>query len=191
MKKGIGIILFVLALCSPVQADYIQRLFMGEHEAALKEMRPLAMKGNAKAQYDYALMFETGLVVIQDQAEAAKWYKKSAAQGYPYAQNNLGVMYEEGRGVERDYAKAADLFRQAARQGLTKSQYSLGRMYAEGRGVNKDPVQAYLWLTLAEADKAPSDAKKQRDKLVEKMTAAQIDAAQKLVREFKPIQTTK
>ncbi|MEN6472495.1 MAG: tetratricopeptide repeat protein [Syntrophaceae bacterium] len=191
MKKGLGSILFVLALFSPVQADYMQSLLKGDHQAALEEMRSLAVKGDAKAQYDYALMFETGLVVNQNQAEAAKWYKKSAAQGYPYAENNLGVMYEEGRGVERDYAKAVDWYRQAARRGLTKAQYSLGRMYAEGRGVNKDPVQAYVWLSLAESDKELTEAKEQRDKLAKRMTAAQMDQARKLINGFKPTKTAK
>lgn len=191
MKTYLGIVLFVLVLCSPIQADYMQSLLKGDHQAALEEMRPLAVKGDAKAQYDYALMFENGVVVNQNQIEAAKWYMKSAAQGYPYAQNNLGVMYEEGRGVERDYAKAADWFRRAARQGLTKAQYSLGKLYADGRGVKKDPVQAYLWLSLAVSDAELTEAKDHRDKLAEKMTAAQMDQARKLVQGFKPTKTAK
>jgi len=191
MKTYMGIVFFVLVLCSPIQADYMELLFKGDHEAALQQMRPLAEKGDAKAQYDYALMFENGVVVNQNQIEAAKWYKKSAAQGYPYAQNNLAVMYEEGRGVERDYAKAADWFRRAARQGLTKAQYSLGRLYAEGRGVNKDFVQAYLWLSLAVSDAELTEAKEHRDKLARKMTAAQMNQARKLVQGFKPAKAAK
>lgn len=186
MKPFMGVVVLVLALCLPVRADYMELLLKGDHQAALEEMRPLAEKGEAKAQYDYALMFEIGLVVNQNQAEAARWYMKSAAQGYPYAQNNLGVMYEEGRGVERDDAKAADLFRQAARKGLAKAQFSLGRMYAEGRGLIGDPVQAYLWLSLAAADEDLKDAKKLRDNLAREMTPAQIAQARKLVRGFKP-----
>jgi len=179
-------VLSVLVLCAPVRADYMESLLKGEHQAAVEEMRPLAEKGDAKAQYDYALMFETGLVVNHDQAEAARWYMKSAAQGYPYAQNNLGVMYEEGRGVARDLAKAADLFKKAADQGLTKAQYSLGLLYAEGRGVKKDLVEAYRWLSLAAADEDLKDAKDLRDDLAKKMSPSQIAQAQKLVRGFKP-----
>jgi len=187
MRKYMGIVLFVLVLCPPIQADYIKLLFKGDHEAALNEMRPLAEKGDAKAQYDYALMFETGLVVNQNAAEAARWYMKSAAQGYPYAQNNLGVMYEEGRGVKRDDKKAADWFEKAARQGLTRAQLSLGRMYLDGRGVKKDPVQAYLWLSLAASDEKLSTAREQREKLAKEMTPAQIAQAEGLVRGFKPL----
>jgi uncharacterized protein len=189
MRKFIVTLLVILGLCSPVQADYMKLLLQGEHEAALKEMKPLAEKGNAKAQYDYALMFETGLAVKMNAAEAAKWYLKSATQGYPYAQNNLGVMYEEGRGVKRDYGKAAHWLNKAADQGLSKAQYSLGLMYTDGRGVDQDPVQAYMWLSLAASDKEMGIAKEKLDTLAAKMTPAQIDSAQRRAREFKP--TTK
>lgn len=191
MKKSLGMVLVVFALSSPVQADYMQSLLRGENEAALQEMQPLAQKGDAKAQYDYALMFETGLAVKQNQVEAASWYMKSAAQGYAYAQNNLAVMYEEGRGVERDYTKAAQWFTKAANQGLSKAQYSLGLLYAEGQGVKKDVVKAYMWLSLAASDKQEPVGQEKRDALAKTMTNVQVAQAQKLAAEFKPAKPAK
>ena len=57
-------------------------------------------------------------------------------------------------------------------------------MYAEGEGVPRDVVQALMWFTLA-ADQNHKDAKENRDNAISNMTAAEIAAAKKLVREWK------
>ncbi len=49
-------------------------------------------------------MYDKGLGVTQDYAQAAKWYRKAAEQGHAYAQFNLGYMYRFGQGVPQDYA---------------------------------------------------------------------------------------
>ena len=66
----------------------------GDYAAALKEFRPLAEKGNAKAQSNLGLMYSNGHSVSRDYKEALKWYRKSANQGHAIAQHNLGVMYD-------------------------------------------------------------------------------------------------
>jgi len=81
-----------------------------------------AEKGNAKAQFDLGLKYDTGEGVRQDYAEAAKWYRKAAEQGYAEAQFNLGTMYDEGRGVRQDYAEAAKWYRKAKDQGVAGAQ---------------------------------------------------------------------
>ena len=45
-----------------------------------------AEKGNAKAQFDLGLKYDTGEGVRQDYAEAAKWYRKAKDQGVAGAQ---------------------------------------------------------------------------------------------------------
>ena len=52
-----------------------------------------------------------GKGVLQDDAEAVKWYRLSAEQGNAYAQYNLGVMYSNGKGVLQDYAEAVKWYR--------------------------------------------------------------------------------
>jgi hypothetical protein len=47
-------------------------------------------------------MYDNGLGVIQDYAEAVYWYRKAAEQGDASAQTNLGFMYENGRGLLQD-----------------------------------------------------------------------------------------
>lgn len=50
-------------------------------------------------------MYDHGIGVSKDQAEAVKWYAKAAAQDYALGQYNLGTMYESGFGVEKNGAE--------------------------------------------------------------------------------------
>ncbi len=58
-------------------------------------------------------------------------------------------------------------------------------MYMNGTGVTQDYVQAHMWFNLA-AVKGDETATKNRDIVAKKMTPAQIAAAQRLAREWKP-----
>ena len=51
-------------------------------------------------------MYEFGNGVLQNYAEAVKWYRLAAEQGLASAQNNLGAMYEFGNGVLQDNVMA-------------------------------------------------------------------------------------
>ena len=127
-------------------------------------------------------MYENGRGVVQDYAEATKWYKLAAAQGNARAQSNLGVMYESGKGVVQDYAEAAKWYKLAAAQGFALAQSNLGSMYGNGRGVVQDYVRAHMWFNLA-AVSGNKDAIKNRDVAAGVMTPQQIGEAQKLARE--------
>ena len=72
---------------------------VGDYATALDNWRPLAEQGNAMAQLNLGLFYDTGQGVLQDYAEAAHWYRLSAEQGTARAQYNLGRMYDSGRGV--------------------------------------------------------------------------------------------
>lgn len=78
----------------------------GDYETALKELRPLAEKGDAYAQYNLGRMYAKGEAVLQDYKEAAKWVLLAAKQGIPIAQYNIGVMYQNGFGVPQDNKEA-------------------------------------------------------------------------------------
>mgnify|MGYP002640615052 CR=1 FL=1 len=56
--------------------------------------------------------------VVQDYAEALKWYRLAAEQGSPYAQHNLGVMYENGNGVVQDNIRSHMWYNIAAANGI-------------------------------------------------------------------------
>jgi len=160
-----------------------------DYAEAVKWYRKAAENGHASAQNNLGLMYNKGQGVPQDYAEAVKWYRKAAENGHASAQYNLGIMYDNGRGVPQDDAKAVKWYRMAAEQGLALAQSNLGWMYTDGKGVPQDYIEAHKWLDLATYRLPPGDdqkkARKDRDLVEKKMTAAQVAEAQKLAREWK------
>jgi TPR repeat protein len=53
----------------------------GDYALALKEIRPLAEQGDAKAQFNLGMMYDLGRGVPQDHVQAYMWYNLAAAQG--------------------------------------------------------------------------------------------------------------
>ncbi len=52
-------------------------------------------------------MYAKGQGVSQNDAKAAKWFRKAADQDHAAAQSNLGLMYAQGKGVAQNDAEAA------------------------------------------------------------------------------------
>jgi hypothetical protein len=91
-------------------------------------------------------------------------------------------MYHFGRGVARDYKDAVHWYQLAAAQGHASAQSNLGLMYYEGKGILQDYASAYMWFNIAAA--AGNDVMaKNRDIAERKMTAEQIEQAQRMARE--------
>jgi ATP-dependent protease ClpP protease subunit len=84
-----------------------------EFATALALWLPLAQQGHRAAQFDVAVLYEKGLGVAQDPAEAARWYLKAAQQGDTEAQFDVGVLYETGKGVAKDVEEARKWYRAA------------------------------------------------------------------------------
>ena len=99
------------ALAADFQAG-VEAYDRGDYVAALREFRPLAEQGDAKAQLRLSVMYALGQGVPQDDAEAMKWHHKAAEQGDALAQVLLAFMY-----TEQDDAEAAKWYRRAAEQG--------------------------------------------------------------------------
>ena len=59
-------------------------------------------------------MYRTGEGVLQDAAEAVRWYRLAAEQGDARAQYNLGFAYHTGEGVPQDAVEAHMWFNLAA-----------------------------------------------------------------------------
>ena len=126
--------------------------YQGDFATALKEFRPLADQGDAKAQGLLGIMYGYGLGVQKDDVKAVKWSRMAysklrllADQGDAVAQYCLGNMYMEGRGVGKDYVEAVRWYGKAAEQGNPFGYYNLGWMYQNGYGVDKDYVEAVRW----------------------------------------------
>ena len=184
---------FTLGLTAPAWAGWdegVAAAKRGDYATAVREWRPLAEQGYAKAQFNLGLMYDNGQGVSQDYAKALQWYRKAAEQGNVEAQYNLGFMYDNGQGVPQDYAKALRWWRKAAEQGNAKAQSKLGFMYRNGLGVPQDYVQAHMWYNLVASRSPPGmdrdRAVKNRFIIAQKMTPAQISEAHKLARKWKP-----
>ncbi len=189
MKRLLPILLTLVALLfNPTEgwsADFRKGLDAaqrGDYATALREWKPLAEQGNAKAQFNLGATYYDGEGVPKDDKEAVKWYRLAAEQGNAEAQFNLGVMYDNGRGVPKDDKEAVKWYRLAAEQGNANAMGNLGVMYSLGMGVPKDYVEAYKWGNLAAANGNEKGAKL-RDMLEKEMTPSQIEKAQDLSRE--------
>jgi hypothetical protein len=89
----------------------------GDYATALKEWRPMAEQGVARAQLNLGYMYDYCEGVPEDDVLAARLYRLAAEPGLADAQNDLGVMYGAGEGVPKDYALAYIWWNLAAAQG--------------------------------------------------------------------------
>ncbi len=120
-RVAIGLVLALL-LTLPVTAQDHQKgvaaYKRGDYATALKEWRPLAVKGDARAQYKLGNMYKNGEGVSEDDAKAVKWYRKAAEQGHAMAQYRLGLRYSMGEGVPKNNVRAYMWWSLAAMNGI-------------------------------------------------------------------------
>lgn len=64
-----------------------------DYKRAFEWYQQSANQGFAPAQFELALMYDTGTGISQDFKKAEYWYLKAAKQGYRHAYHNLGIMY--------------------------------------------------------------------------------------------------
>lgn len=120
-----------------------------EYAKAMTLLKPLAERGNPRAQNGLGLIYGRGLGVPIDLNGGFKWHEKAAKQGYGPAQYYLGLMYADGNGVPKDAAEGAKWLRKAAEQGIPEAQFNLGEMYETGKGVDKLSSLAADWYRKA------------------------------------------
>ncbi len=220
LKHTLAAVGLMLSFAVPAAAgpfeDGVAAYSKGDYATALRLLFPLAEQGNARAQLNLGVMYNNGWGVTQNDAEAAKWFRKAAEQGLANAQYLVGNMY-----VLQDYLEAVKWYRLAADQGLDIAQYALGLMYDIGENVPQDYAEAVKWYRLAAdqghvsaqynlglmygrgrggpqnyvhahmwsnvaAARGMKNAAKYRDEIAQHMTPTQIAEAQKLAREWKP-----
>ena len=150
-----------------------------DYKDAWAKLTPLAEEGNTEAQLYLGFMYDDGLGVVRDDAEAVKWYRSAAKAGHAEARYNLGWMYDYGEGVEQDYREAIKWYRRAAEAKHARAQNNLGWMYDKARGVKQDYRRAYMWYVLAQ-EQGDERASRNRDRVVKNMTPAQLTEAQEM-----------
>ena len=120
LQFPIALVLSLVCLVVPAWADYqagMDANNRGDYATALREWRPLAEQGDARAQFDLGLLYENGDGVPRDYAKAHQWYEKSAAQGGAKAQFYLGMQCAFGEGVPLDLVQAHMWYSLAAGNG--------------------------------------------------------------------------
>jgi uncharacterized protein len=139
----------VAALCCSGALAGLQEgldaLRRNDFATAAKELRPVAERGDAEAQYRIGLMYEYGKGYPQDKVQGIVWFRKAADQDHASAQTELAIIYATGDGVKEDDALAFAWFQKAAPLGNMTAQYNLGLLYAKGQGVKLDNAQAIAW----------------------------------------------
>ena len=90
MKIKAIVLAIALGLASTAAiADDMERgilaFLKGDNETALQVFRPLAEHGNKEAQYYVGYMYQSGIGVSQNNAEALRWYELAAKQGHDSA----------------------------------------------------------------------------------------------------------
>ncbi len=187
MKNFVALLIVWVAFATaPAFAGYdegVEAINNNDYATALRELRPSAEQGDAKAQNALGWMYASGLGVLNDYKEAVKWYRLSAKQGDAKAQNNLGDLYERGLGVRQDYTEAIKLYRLASKQGHAEAQFNLSLMYYHGwGGVSQDYVRTHMWANVAGSNGNQRGANL-RSVLEAQMSQSQIKKANNLARE--------
>lgn len=117
----------------------------GDYEAAVKQWRDAALKGDPDAQFNMGQAYKMGRGVKTDLTVALDWYKKAAAQGHLQAADGYGHLlhYQNKIPASLPYLQAS------AERGDPRAQYLLGTELFNGVHIPKDWVRAYALMTRA------------------------------------------
>ena len=167
----------------------------GDYARAMEILRPLADRGDARAQYLVSAMYFEGAGVPADESEAVKWVRMSAVRGFVLAEYTLGTWYFSGSGGTKDYARAEKWLSRAAEKGHAKAQYNLGFLLYFGNSsalwldstlhqAPRNPVRGYAWLSIS-AESGLSRAIDIRDRIQQDLTRDEETEAQQLIAEIR------
>lgn len=138
------------SIAMPARADVkagVDAWSRGDYPAAIKEWRPLAISGDADAQFNLAQAYKLGRGVPVDFKLAESWYRRAADQGHFQAEDNLGlILFQNG-----DRQKALPYIEKSSARGEPRAQYVLATALFNGDLVKKDWVRAYALMTRASA----------------------------------------
>ncbi|MFC1797337.1 SPOR domain-containing protein [Pseudomonadota bacterium] len=160
---ALPIVLFLLALIPPLQADYqtgLEAYQQGNFETAITEWQKVAESPpgaippatRAETLYAIGMLYWLGQGVQQDTTESASWLKLAAELNHPGAQTKLGFLYSTGQGVKQSNFEALKWWQMAANQSDADAQYNLGVLYRDGLGVKQDANQSLQWFREAAAN---------------------------------------
>jgi len=113
---------------NPILKSLLVFVFLAAAEFAAEdfaEWRKKAETGDANAQFNLGVMYDNGMGVPKDDAEAAKWYRKAADQGNVWGQYMVGMLYHYGEGVLKDLVQAHVWYNIAGANGHERAKKNL------------------------------------------------------------------
>lgn len=157
---GIGAAIIIALAPAAARADVregVEAWQRGDYKKAVEAWRPLAISGDADAQFNLAQAYKLGRGVPLDPGLAEQWFGKAAAQGHPQAEANFALaLFQNGK---RD--EAVPWLEKAVARGEPRAQLVLGTMLFNGDSVPRDWVRAYALITRATAAGIPKAAETQ------------------------------
>jgi uncharacterized protein len=152
-RKILVVAAFALgALSAPALAQSdtkagVDAYMAGDYDRAIRVWRPLAIAGDADAQYNLGQAYWLGRGVVEDQKQAEDWYRRAAEQNQPRARDAYGLLlFQTGRRQE-----ALPYIEESAGRGLPQAQYVYATLLFNGDLVQKDWVRSYALMTRASA----------------------------------------
>ncbi len=119
----------------------------GDYARAVGEWRPLAIAGDADAQFNLAQAYKLGRGVPLDPGLAESWFRKAALQGHLQAGDNYGLaLFQAGKKTD-----ALPWLEKSVARGEPRTPLVLGTMLFNGDGVPRDFPRAYALMTRASA----------------------------------------
>lgn len=86
------------------------------------DVRGLAERGEADAQFVLAAQYFSGYGVKRDVHDAVQWYQRAAEQSHGPAQFQLGLIYVDGQGIAKNERTGIAWIRRAAAQNYLPAQ---------------------------------------------------------------------
>lgn len=109
-------------------ADGMKAYQEGDLIKSMAQLQKAADAGHAGAQAAFAYLLDKS----DYDADALKYYQKSADQGNEEGMFGLGSLYAAGEGVERDFVQARSWFLRSAEKGQPQAVRVLAEAYAFG-----------------------------------------------------------
>lgn len=135
-----------LAQASDTKAG-VDAFMAGDYDRAIRIWRPLAISGDADAQYNLGQAYWLGRGVANDPKQAEDWYRRAAEQGQVKARDAYGLLlFQTGRRPE-----ALPYIEESAGRGMPQAQYVYATLLFNGDLVQKDWVRSYALMTRASA----------------------------------------
>jgi cell division septation protein DedD len=139
-----------MLIAAPAMADVksgVDAWAKGDYARAIGEWRPLAVAGDADAEFNLGQAYKLGRGVPLDPALAESWFRKAALQGHFQAGDNYGLaLFQAGKKSD-----ALPWLEKSVARGEPRAQLVLGTMLFNGDAVPRDFPRAYALMTRASA----------------------------------------